>query len=477
MKLKELIQGIHYLKIQGEDREISHLSYDSRNIKEGSLFFAIKGKKFDGNQFVDEVVEKGAAGVVSALPPAREDIAWLQVVDVREAMAGIAASFFNHPSRDLKVVGVTGTNGKTTVVQLVASITGGGFISTVENFYGKKERSRLTTPESIDIQWMLSQAKKAGLQHVSIEASSHGLYFHRLDNVDFDVAVFTNLSGDHLDFHLTMDRYFQAKAKLFQMVEGPEKWAIINNDDPYGKKLLEMVTCGTLTYGMDRESSIYPEKFLITIDGIEADIYSPLGTFKITSPLTGRFNLYNIMAAIGAAIVLGIDRERIVEGIKKFKGVKGRIERLKHRDIVVIIDYAHSDDSLKKLLESVRELIKGRIIVVFGAGGDRDKSKRPRMGKVAGKLADLVIITSDNPRSEDPLKIIAEIEAGVREETSLYMKIPDRKKAIEKAVSLAKPGDAVVIAGKGHEDYQILGDRVIHFSDHEVVEEIFRRRK
>lgn len=477
MRLKELIEGIQYLNFQGEDAEIKHLSYDSRNIKEGSLFFAIKGKNFDGNQFVEEAVEKGAVGVVSALPPARDDIAWLQVLDVREAMAGIADTFFGHPSRDLKVVGVTGTNGKTTVVQLFASIAGGGFISTVENFYGKKERSRLTTPESIDIQSMLSQMKNAGMKYASIEASSHGLYFHRLDNIDFDVAVFTNLSGDHLDFHLTMERYFQAKAKLFQMVEGPEKWAIINNDDPYGKRLLEMVTCGTLTYGMDSESSIYPEKFLITIEGIEADIHSPLGTFKITSSITGRFNLYNIMAAIGASIVLGIEKEKIVEGIRNFKGVKGRMERIRYGDVVVIIDYAHSDDSLRKLLKSVRELVKGRLIAVFGAGGDRDRSKRPRMGRVAGKLADLVIITSDNPRSEDPLKIIKEIEAGVMEETSLYMKIPDRKKAIKKALSLAKPGDAVVIAGKGHEDYQIFKDRVIHFSDHEVVEEVLQGEK
>lgn len=476
MKLSEIIKGVNYLKLQGEDTEILHLSYSSKKVKKGSLFFAIKGAKFDGNQFIDEAIEGGAVGVVSISPPSREDIAWVQVLDVREEMAKIAANFFEHPSRQLKVIGITGTNGKTTVVQLSAAITEGGFISTVENFYGKKERSKLTTPESIDIQWMLRQMVKNGLKYASIEASSHGLYFHRLDEIDFDVCVFTNLSGDHLDFHLTMERYFQAKSKLFQMIEGSDKWAIINNDDPYGKKLLQMVNCGILSYGMTEESSIYPEKYLITLEGIEAEINSPVGKFSIRSSLTGRFNLYNIMAAIGVGIVLKIDKEKIIEGIARFSGVKGRMDRIKFGDAVVIIDYAHSDDSLEKLLKAVRELVPGRIIAVFGAGGDRDRTKRPRMGRVAGENADLVIITSDNPRSEDPLKIIQEIEAGVKEKTSLYMKIPDRKRAIEKALELSKPGDAVVIAGKGHEDYQILGDKIIHFSDHEVVSDFIRRK-
>ncbi len=476
MKLKEIIRGINPIKLQGEDKEISSLSYDSRKTGLGSLFFAIKGNKYNGNDFVEDAISKGAVGVVSSLPPLKEGITWLQVVDVREAMAIAADNFFSHPSRELKIAGVTGTNGKTTVVQLIAYITKGGFISTVENWYGRREKARLTTPESPDINWMLREMVNSKLKYAAIEASSHGLYFQRLNRIDFDICIFTNLSGDHLDFHLTMERYFEAKSLLFKRIEGPEKWAIINTDDPYGKRLLSMVNCGILTYGMERENSIHPEDFKMGIEGIEAVIRTPVGEFEIKSKLTGKFNLYNIMAAMGASIVLEVKKERIQKGIENFSGVKGRMERFTYSGINVIVDYAHSDDSLRNLLESVREFTEGRVITVFGAGGDRDRSKRPRMGRTAGYLSDLVIITNDNPRSENPFRIIEEIETGVKEKTSLYMKIPDRKRAITKAIELAKPGDTVVIAGKGHEDYQIIGDKVVHFSDQEIVEEFFGRR-
>ncbi len=475
MKFKDVLNGVEVVEIRGEDTEISHLCYDSRKAKDGSLFFAIKGRFFDGNQFVEDAVKRGAVAVVSSRPPQGE-IAWAQVLDVRRAMAIASCNFFGHPSRQLKVVGVTGTNGKTTVVQLSAKILRGGYISTVGNFVGKELPSALTTPESVDIQRMLREMVEAGLGYACIEASSHGLYFHRLDGIDFNVCVFTNLSGDHLDFHLDMERYFQAKALLFQMVEGPDRWAIINVDDPYGRRLLEMVNCGVLTYGMESEANIYPVEASFSMEGIKAKVRTPVGDIEVDSPMAGKFNLYNIMASIGVGIVLQRSKEDIEEGIREFKGVPGRMERFRFGEIYAVVDYAHSDDALRKLLSSLREITQGRIILVFGAGGDRDRSKRPRMGRVAGELADISIITSDNPRSEDPLKIIKEIEEGIKEKTSLYMKIPDRKEAIFKALELARPGDVVVIAGKGHEDYQIIGKERRHFSDQEVVEEFFRRK-
>ncbi len=476
MKFGDVLKGLSPLFLRGENVEIQDLSYDSRRLRPGSLFFAVKGKNFDGNRFVKEAVERGAVAVVSSEPAPEGDLAWAQVVDVRKAMAIASCNFYLHPSRQLKVVGVTGTNGKTTVVQLSAEILRGGYISTVGNWFGEKAPSVLTTPESPDIQYMLRKMVEKGFKYASIEASSHGLYFHRLDGIDFDVCVFTNLSGDHLDFHLSMDRYFQAKALLFKMVEGPEKWAIINIDDPYGKRLLEMVNCGVLTYSMDKGASIYPLEAEVSVEGIRALVRTPVGEIRVQSPMTGRFNLYNIMAAIGVGIVLKKSPEEIEEGIKRFKGVKGRMERFFFRGITVIVDYAHSDDALRKLLQAAREISRGRLILVFGAGGDRDRSKRPRMGRVAGELADIIIITSDNPRTEDPLKIIREVEEGVREKTGLYVKIPDRREAIFKALDLAKQGDTVIIAGKGHEDYQIIGKEKRHFSDQEVVQEYFRRK-
>ncbi len=472
MKFRDVLKGVDVVDVRGEDVEVTHLCYDSRKAEKGSLFFALKGRFFDGDEFVKDAVERGAVAVVSSQPPQGE-VAWAQVLDVRRAMARISDNFYGHPSRELKMVGVTGTNGKTTVVHLTARILGGGYISTVGNFTGRPLPSVLTTPESVDIQRMLREMVDAGLKYASIEASSHGLYFHRLDGIDFDVCVFTNLSGDHLDFHLDMERYFQAKALLFKMVEGSHRWAIINVDDPYGRKLLDTVNCGVLTYGMGSGASIYPLEASFSMEGIKARVRTPVGDITVDSPMAGRFNLYNIMASIGVGIVLKKPREEIEEKIREFRGVKGRMERFRFGEIYAVVDYAHSDDALKNLLSSLRELVQGRIILVFGAGGDRDRSKRPRMGRVAGELADISIITSDNPRSEDPVKIIREIEEGIREKTSLYMKIPDRKAAIFKALEIARPGDVVVIAGKGHEDYQIIGNLRRHFSDQEVVKEFF----
>lgn len=483
MKLRDLLKKVKVVELQGDDSvEILSLCYDSRKAGEGSLFFAIKGFRQDGNQFVKDAVEKGAIAVVSEREPLVKEVTWVQVENARQAMADIAAEFFGNPSEKLKVVGVTGTNGKTTTVLLTAEILSKagkcGYISTVDIYYGEKVKPSLTTPESVDVHRMLYKMVENGFDYAVIEVSSHALHLDRVRKVDFDVAVFTNLSGDHLDFHLTMDRYFEAKAKLFKMLRGADKWAIINGDDEYGRRLLEICESGSLTYGFKPWSSLYPLSLKFDLNGTEGKISTPIKTINFKSNLIGKANVYNIMAAAGAAIALGVEKELVEKGISSFKGVKGRLEKFESRKgYFVFVDYAHTDDALRKVLESLRELPHRRIIVVFGAGGDRDRSKRPRMGRVAGELADIVVLTSDNPRSEDPYKIIEEIETGVKEKTSLYMKEVDRKKAIEKALSMARKGDIVLIAGKGHETYQIFADRVVPFSDQEIVKEILEREE
>ncbi len=478
MKLQQLLEGIDVLEIRGDPSvEIKSLCYDSRKASEGCLFFAIKGFRQDGNTFVPDAVGKGAVAVVSEQDPVVEDICWVKVSNVRRSMALMADRFFGHPSRKLWVVGVTGTNGKTTTVLLTAEILSKkgktGYISTVEIYDGQVHRPSMTTPESVDIHRMLRCMVDNGFEYAVLEVSSHALFLDRVAGVDFNVAVFTNLSGDHLDFHLTMERYFEAKAKLFKMVKGTDRWAIVNIDDEYGRRLLQLCECGILTYGFRGSASIFPLSMSFSIEGSEGKLSTPIKELRFRTSLIGKANVYNLMAATGAAIASGASKEEIAEGIESFKGVKGRLERfVSKKGFYIFVDYAHTDDALRKVLEALRELPHRRIIVVFGAGGDRDRSKRPRMGRVAGELADIVVLTSDNPRSEDPEKIIEEIEQGVREKTTLYMKEVDRRKAIEKAFQLAGKGDIVLIAGKGHEDYQIFADRVIHFSDQEVVQEL-----
>jgi len=482
MKLKEILQGLKVIALQGDiAQEIRYITYDSRYVLPHSLFVAIKGAKHDGHQFITAALEKGAVGIISENPPPPEFAPiWIQVEDAREALALCAENFYGHPSREIKVVGITGTKGKTTVSYLLENILKAahlqpGVIGTVSyRGPGLSSPAERTTPEASDLQRYLKILVDHGATHCLMEISSHALELKRVKGINFAVTIFTNLSGEHLDYHQTMENYYQAKKKLFTLYSS--RMAVINYDDPWGKRLIEEIPTAAVTYGLHSRGTIYPENYHFSSRGIEATIKYPAGKFKINSPLLGRPNLYNILAAAAAALTLGINPAFIKEGVQSITTIPGRFEKIENPwGINIFVDYAHTDDALKNLLETARELTPGRVIVVFGAGGDRDKTKRPRMGRVAAELADWSIITSDNPRSEDPQAIIADIEQGFKEAGKNNYEIePDRRAAIRKALLQAEKDDCLLIAGKGHEDYQIIGRQVIPFHDPTVVKELIQ---
>jgi len=483
MKCKDLLEEVRLVEFYGNpEQEITGLSYSSKKIEPGYIFFALKGQKADGHDFLAEVIEKGASLVVSERPrPAELHLNWLQVLDVREAMAQIAASFYGHPSLKLKMVGITGTKGKTTTSYLLEHIlkTAGltpGLIGTIEyRWKDKKMVAERTTPESPDIQRILKEMVDDGVTHCVMEVSSHSLDLKRVYRIGFDVAIFTNLSGEHLDYHESMEKYFEAKKKLF-FLNHKRQASIVNIDDPWGEKLIAELPMKTITYGFRPEAIIKAENFVLEENGMKATVSFPGGTLNLKTSLLGKHNLYNILAAVSAALALGITPSLIGKAISTAGCVPGRFEVIPTSlGFKAVVDYAHTDAALENLLLTVKSLSPKRIILVFGCGGDRDRSKRPRMGEVAARLADWTIITSDNPRSEDPEKIIDEIEQGfLRAGSKNYERETDRRKAIEKALRLARKGDFVLIAGKGHENYQIFRDKTIHFSDVEVVREILQ---
>jgi len=481
MKLKEIVKDIPLLGLTGrEDLEITGLAYSSRQVEPGFLFFAIRGQKADGHDFIPEARERGAVAVVSERPaPSDQVLTWVQVRDCREALALMAANFYGHPSLEIKTLGVTGTKGKTTVTYILESILKAaghspGVVGTVEyRWAGKKRSAERTTPEASDIQKMLRQMVDEGVSHCLMEVSSHSLELKRVYGIGFDIAIFTNLSGEHLDYHLTMENYFEAKKKLF-FLNHKRQASIVNIDDPWGEKLLSELPMKTISFGLRPEALVRGEKFHIDRNEMKATVSYPGGQLTFTTNLIGKHNFYNFLAAISAALVWSVPAEAIVEGIARLKSVPGRFEMVPNNlGLNVVVDYAHTDAALDNLLQAVRSLNPKKIILVFGCGGDRDRSKRPRMGEVAARLADWTVITSDNPRSEDLEKIISEIEQGFQKlGNHNYEKIVDRKKAIETALRLARKGDWVVIAGKGHENYQIFKDRTIVFSDVEVAKEV-----
>lgn len=483
MQLKNLLDEVRIVEIHANpELEITGLSYSSKNIQPGYIFFALKGQKADGHDFLDEVVAKGAGLVVSERPrPAGLNISWLQVLDVREAMAQMASSFYGHPSMKLKTIGITGTKGKTTTSYLLEHIlkTAGfqaGVVGTIEyRWKDKKITAERTTPEAPDIQRILKGMVEDGVTHCIMEVSSHSLDLKRVYRIGFDLAIFTNLSGEHLDYHENMERYFEAKKKLF-FLNHKRQASIVNMDDPWGEKLISELPMKTITYGFRPEAIIRAENFILEENGMKATISYPGGSLNLKTSLLGKHNLYNILAAVSAALVLGISPSNIGKAISTAGCVPGRFEVVPNKSgFKVIVDYAHTDAALENLLLTVKSLNPKRIILVFGCGGDRDRSKRPRMGEVAARLADWTIITSDNPRSEDPEKIIDEIEQGfLRAGSKNYERESDRRKAIEKALRLARKGDFVLLAGKGHETYQIFRDKTIHFSDVEVAQEILQ---
>jgi len=478
MKLKDLLEGVPRVRFNGNEREeIQGIAYSSKDVQPGFLFAALKGEKKNGFEFIDEALLNGAAVFLSEKPkPKNFEKTWLQASDAREALALCSANFYSQPSQKMKVVGITGTKGKTTIPYLLEEILKKSHflpavIGTI-SYRGPRIKisAERTTPEAPDLQRMLAEMLAQGVTHCLIEVSSHALDLRRVLGIGFDIALFTNLSGDHLDYHHTMERYFEAKKKLF-FLNHKKRTAVINSDDPWGKKLISDLPSGVVTYGLGPGAHIRGENFKLTEKGIEFSAKYPAGELLVSSPLLGKPNLYNILASIAVALSLNIPVSAIKEGITSLQEVPGRFEKIKNTlGLHIFVDYAHTDDALKNLLETVRELNPKRIILIFGAGGDRDKTKRPRMGEVAGNLADWTILTSDNPRSEDPLAIISDIEKGIKKTGAKNYKIlPDRKEAIEHALFFGEKGDYILVAGKGHEDYQIIKDKVIPFKDADVI--------
>ena len=503
MRLDRLLEAIPESRILTKEEshppEIHHVVSDSRQVRPGSLFVAMRGQRSNGHAFLQEALERGAVAVVieesAGKPVLKAGVPVIQVRDARVALARLAERFYGYPSSRLRVIGVTGTNGKTTVTYVIRSILQSagcrtGLLGTVAyDLAGEAMPSTHTTPESHILQGLLAQLVEKGAGYVVMEVSSHALTLNRVDGCEFDVAIFTNLTQDHLDFHHTMEGYFESKRKLFLSLTSSSrktvpKRAVINQDDVWGRRLIDSVTAPVWTYGLDRPADLTAKDLHGSLDGLTFTAVTPEGSFPVRSGLVGRYNVYNLLAAIGAALHLGIPSERIQQGIESLSGVPGRFERLDSGEgFKVIVDFAHTEDALDRLLRTLTELASGRVITVFGCGGDRDRGKRAPMGRVAARYSDVVVITSDNPRSEDPVGIMKEVEVGVREGSALkkdpiqVMTIVDRQEAIEQALSLARPGDAVVLAGKGHEEYQIIGDRMIPFNDRRVTSDWIQRRR
>jgi len=480
------------------DPEVTAVCYDSRKVVPGALFVAVEGFSIDGHRFIPDAVANGAVAVVCG-KPVDVDLPVIRVTDPRAALARLATRFYGHPAEHMTLVGVTGTSGKTTVTYLLERILEKaghrpGVVGTINYRYtGKIFDNPVTTPESADLQQIFRQMVDSGTTHVVMEVSSHALDLSRVDGCRFDLAVFTNLSHDHLDYHGDMEHYWQCKRRLFVEYLKPVDdrqavRAVVNTDDPRGRVLAEELGSSALCSATQGPADITVRQVMRDLSGLRGTIRTPQGDLDIASPLVGDFNLQNILSAIGAALALSIAPAVIAAGINASGCVPGRLERIMEGgERFIFVDYSHKPDALENTVSALRKLTTGRLITVFGCGGDRDRAKRPVMGEIAARHSDLTVVTSDNPRSEDPLAIIDEVEAGVRkvfprrialgESGSAwhergYLVEPDRRAAIAAAIHAAREGDAVLIAGKGHETYQILADRTIHFDDREVAREI-----
>ena len=470
-------------------RTITDVTYDSRTVEPGAVFVALKGLRADGTAFVQPALDRGAIAIVSEQPqPADVHVPWAVVRDARMALAQIAATFFRHPSAEMQVVGITGTNGKTTTAYLSSSIFEAagircGMLGTVAYRIGDEllEATR-TTPEAPDVQRLLREMVDRGCGACVMEVSSHALALRRVDETSFAAAVFTNLTRDHLDFHEDMEQYFQAKRRLFEMLPRDSP-SLLNVDDPRGASLAE-IAGRPVTFAIRKPADITPSPLSFSLAGLTFDVRTPRGTLQVRSKLVGRANVYNILAAVATGVALDVPFDAIERGVSALDGVPGRFQIVSSANdgVTVVVDYAHTDDALRNLLETARPLASGRLITVFGCGGDRDRTKRPLMGAVAGRLSDLIIVTSDNPRSEDPNRIIQEIQRGITPDTrrdsgQRLLSIVDRREAIGKAIELAQPDDVVLVAGKGHEKYQVIGDRTLPFDDVAVAREALARRR
>lgn len=460
---------------------------DSRHVAPGALFVAVRGHHMDGHAFLGDVLDRGATALlVETLPQAlqsrveREGQAVVQVPNSRRALAAIAAAYYRHPSKQLPLIGVTGTNGKTTTTYVIEAILQAmgmsvGVIGTVENrFAGERVEATQTTPGALDVQRMLRRMQDRGVHAAVMEVTSHALHQDRVTGCEFAVCVFTNLSRDHYDYHGSEAEYFAAKARLF--TELPGRWHVLNLDDPYGRKLLAASKSRVLTYGIEQEATLTPRAVVHGLDGIRFTLPTTKGTLEVQSSLVGRHNVYNLLASIAVGLALDVDADAMLRGIQQLTQVPGRLERVDAgQDFYVFVDYAHTPDALEQVLHTVRAETPGRLITVFGCGGDRDPGKRPLMGRLAAAISDYTVITSDNPRTEPPETIVADIVAGV-DPSRHYTMMVDREQAIAHAIAEARPKDTVVIAGKGHETYQIVGQARRHFDDREVAREALRHR-
>lgn len=503
-----MIKDIPLLKVSGNlEGDVSAICYNSKKCENNSLFVAVRGLKFDGHHYITEAVERGAKFIIHeqdyAPPPG---VTSIKVPDTRRVLGILGKNFYNDPSSRLCLIGVTGTNGKTTITYLLESILDAagfkvGVLGTVNyRFHGKTLPAPHTTPESYELQRILREMVDHEITHVVMEVSSHAIDLRRIDDCTFDMGIFTNLSQDHLDYHKTLENYYQAKKRFFDEIlplstKSHRSMIVINADDPWGQRLLREVGTGipVCTFGMESESDTQVSHYILSLEGTSADITIGKRSFAVSSPLIGKFNLYNILAAVAASHSLKIPDEFIQKGIENLKNIPGRLEKI----IVpgkpdVFVDYAHTEDALLRVLQNLSAFKKEKIITVFGCGGDRDRGKRPLMGSAATTWSDLTILTSDNPRTEDPLSIISQIEAGIckssvkkflPEEISnntaekAYMVIPNREKAIEAAVSLAGVSDIILIAGKGHENYQIIGSELFPFDDRLVAREALIKKQ
>ncbi|MEC4893289.1 MAG: UDP-N-acetylmuramoyl-L-alanyl-D-glutamate--2,6-diaminopimelate ligase [Oscillatoria sp. PMC 1051.18] len=495
MKLRELLAKVPGMPEISEhlalDKEVKGLCTNSHACKAGDVFIGMPGTRVDGGEFWQSALASGAiAAIISPQAaqkkPPTSDVCAIAVADIVQACAKVAGAFYGYPAQNLKMVGVTGTNGKTTTTHLIEFLLAKSGQATAllgtlyTRWQGYNQTAVHTTPFAVALQAQLAAALEAGTEYAVMEVSSHALAQGRVLDCPFEVAVFTNLTQDHLDFHKDMEDYFLAKALLFS-TDYLKGRAIANLDDPYGKRILAQLDSEQAwSYSIsDRTADLWLSDLTYEANGVSGKIHTPVGEANFRSPLVGQFNLANFLAAVGATLSLGLDLETIVKFVPEFPGVPGRMERVQidsQPDISVIVDYAHTPDSLENLLKAARPFIEGKMICVFGCGGDRDRTKRPLMGKIAAELADVAVVTSDNPRTEDPEKILADILVGIPDSIEPIV-ICDRATAIQQAIQNAQPGDGVIIAGKGHEDYQILGTEKIHFDDREQAREALKLLK
>lgn len=477
MILSALLQDIEWNLLYGEEKEINAIAYDSRKVQKGDLFVCITGFQTDGHKYAQKAIEAGAAAIIceKEIQSDNKDVTIIQTKNTRHTLAVLSANYYKHPYDSMNVIGVTGTNGKTTTTYLIKSVLDSikhkvGIVGTIENRIGDKIlHTDRTTPESLELQQLFYQMKQENVTDVVMEVSSHSLDLHRVDGIQYNIGIFTNLTQDHLDYHKTMENYKIAKSLLFQRSDK----SVINIDDEAGEFMKQNAKGEVLTFGIEKQADITAKEIDISADGVKFTLCYNNKQYAVSLHTPGRFSIYNALGAIGACVFMGIAMEDIIAGLNSNIGVAGRFQTIKSSKANAIVDYAHTPDGLENILKTAQEFVKGKIITVFGCGGDRDRTKRPIMGEIAGKLSDYCIITSDNPRTENPTSILDDVEEGMKKTNCEYIKLVDRREAICHAVEYGQKGDLIVIAGKGHENYQIFADKTIHFDDVEEVKKAF----